>query len=151
MFPRTCLDAAGASCLLSWSSGKATCWLSEKIQTVKHCLVFHCLSAVLRIKIRWRRGLLCSCLRCKTLYVPVWVASLESASAESDAQGFAEHDGFFFLQDWRLFVLWGVARKLFCQQGVLLHCLPDVLRPVRVLSWEKRSLGGTVGLEVCCS
>lgn len=96
MFPRTCLDAAGASCLLSWSSGKATCWLSEKIQTVKHCLVFHCLSTVLRIKIRWRRGLLCSCLRCKTLYVPVWVASLESASAESDAQGFAEHDGFFF-------------------------------------------------------
>lgn len=83
--------------------------------------------------------------------MPVWVASLESASAESDAQGFAEHDGFFFLQDWRLFVLWGVARKLFCQQGVLLHCLPDVLRPVRVLSWEKRSLGGTVGLEVCCS
>lgn len=49
--------------------------------------------------------------------MPVWVASLESASAESDAQGFAEHDGFFFFAGLASLCIMGGGKKAFLPTG----------------------------------
>lgn len=69
---------------------------------------------------------MCSFLRRKALYVPACVARPESVSAENDAQGFAERDGFF--AGLASFGILGGGKKAFLPAGcfvALSACCPE--------------------------